>query len=186
MSPEAGCTPSSVTPVTESSFATFIDVGILREPVRPRATSHTTANKCKTLLTLWRVFSTAERLTAPTTARVAVPASAVADASHTRARVSHARTPRFPHDSTPRRFGKVRRAPQAGEREKPTVLVRSHARQPFDHHQQHLTPGNITGGRTQRLAREWETLKRLGPRMRPEVSASRATTLASSWAERCR
>ena len=73
---QAGCTPSSVTPVTESSFATFIDVANSWPPLKPRATSYTTTDLPGTLLTLWRVFSTAERLTVPSTARVALAKSA--------------------------------------------------------------------------------------------------------------
>ena len=76
LAPGAGCTPSSVTPVTESSLRTFIDVANSWPPPKPRATSYTTADLPGTLLTLWRVFSTAERLTVPSTARVALAKSA--------------------------------------------------------------------------------------------------------------
>ena len=72
----ACCTPSSVTPVTEPSFATFIDVANSWPPLKPRATSYTTTDLPGTLLTLWRVCSTAERLTVPSTARVALAKSA--------------------------------------------------------------------------------------------------------------
>ena len=72
---KAGCTPSSLTPVTESSFATFIDVAKLWRAPTPHRSDPRKATYMVALSALRRVRPYRWRPQSPTTAICSLPES---------------------------------------------------------------------------------------------------------------